>query len=70
MPNLKLIAARSTGFDHIDLAACRERNIVVANIPFYGENTVAEHTFGRIIFLLKFWISLTRRWSNCPRSLM
>jgi D-lactate dehydrogenase len=51
MPQLKLIATRSTGFDHIDLAACRERNIAVTNVPFYGENTVAEHTFGLILSL-------------------
>jgi D-lactate dehydrogenase len=51
MPKLKLIATRSTGYDHIDLAACRERGITVSNVPFYGENTVAEHTFGLILSL-------------------
>jgi D-lactate dehydrogenase len=51
MPKLGLIATRSTGFDHIDLAACRERNVTVTNVPFYGENTVAEHTFGLILAL-------------------
>ncbi len=48
---LRLIATRSTGFDHIDLAACRARGITVSNVPFYGENTVAEHTFGLILAL-------------------
>ena len=47
----RLIATRSTGFDHIDLAACRARGIVVANVPAYGENTVAEHTFALILSL-------------------
>ncbi|MBZ5564823.1 MAG: hydroxyacid dehydrogenase [Acidobacteriia bacterium] len=51
LPNLKLIATRSTGFDHIDLACCRERGILVANVPSYGENTVAEHTFALILTL-------------------
>lgn len=51
LPNLKLIATRSTGFDHIDLEACRERRVVVCNVPSYGENTVAEHTFGLILAL-------------------
>ncbi len=51
LPNLKLIATRSTGFDHIDLAGCRERGILVANVPSYGENTVAEHTFALILTL-------------------
>lgn len=51
LPNLEMIATRSTGYDHIDLAACDRRGIVVSNIPYYGENTVAEHTFGLILSL-------------------
>ncbi len=51
LPNLKFIATRSTGYDHIDLAACNERGILVANVPYYGETTVAEHTFGLILSL-------------------
>jgi len=51
IPRLKLIATRSTGFDHIDLKACRQRNVTVANVPSYGSNTVAEHTFGLILAL-------------------
>ena len=30
---LKLIATRSTGFDHIDLDTCAEKDIKVANVP-------------------------------------
>jgi D-lactate dehydrogenase len=48
---LRLIVTRSTGFDHIDLAACRRRGIAVANVPLYGEHTVAEHTFALILAL-------------------
>ncbi|RME31225.1 hydroxyacid dehydrogenase [Candidatus Woesearchaeota archaeon] len=51
LPQLKLIVTRSTGYDHIDLAACRERGITVCNVPSYGENTVAEHTFALILNL-------------------
>jgi D-lactate dehydrogenase len=51
LPKLRMIATRSTGFDHIDLAACQRRRIVVANVPAYGENTVAEHTFALILNL-------------------
>ena len=50
-PNVKLVVTRSTGFDHIDLAACKERGVVVANVPFYGENTVAEFAFALILAL-------------------
>jgi D-lactate dehydrogenase len=51
LPGLELVATRSTGYDHIDLDACAERGVVVANVPTYGENTVAEHTFGLILAL-------------------
>jgi D-lactate dehydrogenase len=51
MPNLRMIATRSTGYDHIDLKACAERGIIVSNVPRYGENTVAEHAFGLILAL-------------------
>ncbi len=51
LPYLRFIATRSTGYDHIDLEACAERGIAVANVPRYGENTVAEHTFGLILTL-------------------
>lgn len=46
---LRLIATRSTGVDHIDLASCNERNIAVSSVPTYGENTVAEHTFALLL---------------------
>jgi D-lactate dehydrogenase len=51
LPKLKMIATRSTGFDHIDVAECFKRGIMVCNVPFYGENTVAEHTFALILAL-------------------
>ena len=51
LPSLKLITTRSTGFDHIDLKEARKRKILVCNVPFYGENTVAEHTFALILSL-------------------
>jgi len=45
---LKLIATRSTGIDHIDTEYCGKNNIAIANVPTYGQNTVAEHTFALI----------------------
>ncbi|HEY3333055.1 MAG TPA: hydroxyacid dehydrogenase [Capsulimonadaceae bacterium] len=51
MPALKMVATRSTGFDHVDPAAALERGIIVSNVPTYGENTVAEHTFALILAL-------------------
>ncbi|MFA4937311.1 MAG: hydroxyacid dehydrogenase [Patescibacteria group bacterium] len=48
---LKLVATRSTGFDHIDIKTCQVKDITVCNVPFYGENTVAEHTWALILSL-------------------
>nr|BBH87174.1 lactate dehydrogenase [Thermosporothrix sp. COM3] len=49
MPRLRLIATRSTGYDHIDLQAATQRGILVANVPGYGETAVAEYTFGLLL---------------------
>lgn len=51
LPNLKCIAARSTGVDNIDLAATAERGVVVSNVPSYGARTVAEFTFALLLAL-------------------
>ncbi len=53
LPNLKLIATRSTGFDHIDVNACKSRNILVCNVPTYGTETVAEHAIALMLALAK-----------------
>ncbi len=53
LKNLKYIATRSTGYDHIDLKACAARNISVSNVPTYGENTVAEFTFALLLALAR-----------------
>lgn len=53
MPRLRLIATRSTGYDHIDLDYCNERGIAVSNVPRYGQNTVAEHTFALMLNLTR-----------------
>ena len=50
-PSLKLITTRSTGFDHIDIAYCQKNGITVCNVPTYGVNTIAEHTFALILAL-------------------
>ena len=51
--NLKLIATRSTGFDHIDINFCRQKKIAVCNVVEYGSRTVAEHTFALILTLTR-----------------
>ena len=53
LPNLKFIATRSTGFDHLDLNVCKAKGVLVANVPGYGSHTVAEYTFGLLICLVR-----------------
>lgn len=60
-PALRLIATRSTGFDHIDLAAAKARGITVVNVPFYGENTVAEFAFALMLALSRRIIDADER---------
>jgi D-lactate dehydrogenase len=49
LPNLKLIAARSTGYDNIDFKYAESRGIKVVNVPTYGSRTVAEFTFALLL---------------------
>ncbi len=51
LPKLKLIAVAATGTDNIDIAACKERGIVVSNIRGYALHTVPEHAFTLILAL-------------------
>lgn len=51
MPNLKLVACRSTGFNNVDIDSAKERGIEIVNVPTYGENTVAEYAFALILAL-------------------
>ncbi|MEK7512820.1 MAG: NAD(P)-dependent oxidoreductase [Patescibacteria group bacterium] len=52
-PALRCITTRSTGYDHIDVAECKKRGIVVCFVPGYGNNTVAEFAFGLILNLTR-----------------
>ncbi len=60
-PRLKFIATMSTGYDHVDLLECGKRNIVVSNVPSYGEATVAEHTFSLILTISRRIIESVER---------
>jgi D-lactate dehydrogenase len=60
-PGLKAIVTRSTGFDHIDLAEAKKRNIIVSSVPYYGENTVAEFSFALLLALSRKICDAERR---------
>jgi glycerate dehydrogenase len=51
LPDLKLVAVAATGTDNVDLAACRERGIAVANVRNYSVVAVPEHAFALMLAL-------------------
>lgn len=57
LAKLRMIATRSTGYDHIDLAYCNANGVRVCNVPDYGDSTVAEYVFA-------FMLQISRRISD------
>ena len=51
LPDLKMIAVAATGTNQIDLAAAKERGIVVSNIRGYAAITVPEHVIATLFAL-------------------
>lgn len=51
LPGLRLIALAATGYDCVDVADCRERDIAVSNIRGYARYTVPEHVFALLLAL-------------------
>jgi D-lactate dehydrogenase len=60
-PSLKLIATRSTGYDHIDLNYCAKHGITVSNVPDYGDSTVAEHVFALLLGVARNLVEAVER---------
>jgi glycerate dehydrogenase len=51
LPDLKFVTVAATGYDCVDVAACREKGITVSNVRGYAVNTVPEHTLALILAL-------------------
>ena len=49
LPSLRLIASRGVGFDRIDLAAARQRNVAVSNTPGVLNDCVADLAIGALL---------------------
>ena len=50
-PNLKIIIAGATGYNHIDVKAAQEHNITVCNVRGYSTPSVTQHVFALILAL-------------------
>lgn len=51
--NLRVISTRSTGYNHICLNACANKNIALLNVDAYGHTAVTQFTFGLILMLVR-----------------
>lgn len=51
--NLRVIATRSTGYNHIDIKHCSQNNIAVFNVEEYGQTSVAQFTMALIMALVR-----------------
>jgi glycerate dehydrogenase len=48
-PDLRLIAVTATGYNVVDTVAARGKGVAVCNVPEYGTDSVAQHTFALIL---------------------
>jgi glycerate dehydrogenase len=51
LPKLKLICVLATGYDVVDVSAAQRRGILVANVPSYGTDTVAQFVLAMMLEL-------------------
>ena len=71
MPSLKFVAVLATGYNVVDTAYLKERNIPVSNIPSYSTQAVAQLVFAHITehynaVALHSQDVKNGGWSSCP----
>lgn len=71
LPAMKYIGVLATGYNVVDIAAAREREISVTNVPAYGTASVAQMTFALLLELTQnvgLHANAVRegKWSDCP----
>ncbi len=51
--SLKLICIAATGMNNVDLEAAKERHILVKNVLGYSSESVVQHTFAMLFYLIE-----------------
>lgn len=72
LPNLRFIQILATGYDNVDLEACKDRGVEVCNVKDYSTESVAQHVFALILALtnkVEYHWQMAREgiWSNEPK---
>jgi len=71
LPELRYIGVLATGYNIVDVAAARQRGIVVTNVPAYGTASVAQMVFAHLLNLTQRVAEHAQtvregRWSHSP----
>jgi len=70
-PSVKFIGELATGYNNIDVAAAKERGVVVSNIPAYSTDSVVQMTFALLLEACHHVGAHSAAvhagdWSSCP----
>ncbi|MBQ6518096.1 MAG: D-2-hydroxyacid dehydrogenase [Anaerolineaceae bacterium] len=73
-PNLKYIGELATGYNNIDIAAAKEKEIVVSNIPAYSTPSVAQLAIALLLEICHHTahhndLVHQGKWTSCPDSM-
>ena len=71
LPRLKYIGVMATGYNIVDTAAAKERDIIVTNIPAYSTDSVAQMVFAHLLNIAQQVQHYSDevhkgRWTNSP----
>jgi len=51
LPAMKYVGVLATGYNVVDVAAAKEKGVIVTNVPLYGTASVAQMTFAHLLNL-------------------